>query len=334
MRVVGCAVLLATVAGRAYAGGGVDLTLNQLGMDIATQIGTSVPQLAADAQQKISALFELSGLPQLLRSFADTGQFAARGLGVSYQTDPGDRIVGVAVGGAIASNAALSSDKPLSATVLDYAIYGGVNLAQWNHPRWTIFANGSYAASTIRGLAGSLVTVGAHAQYQLVAATAPGAARWTGVAITSGFEFARWSISLASTLETHVVVKGSADQASIHLSCAGTLAVLAQTGTVPLEVSTGVRFGELLGIYAGAGVAATTGSSTIDAVLDATMSVNASRMTIGNAHITASESSSPSTWSADAFGGIELRSRYVRGYAQGAIAPDERGVAIGLRAVF
>lgn len=327
-------VAVVGVMSNAHADSNVEVTLNQLGNDVATQIGTSSAQLAADARGKIDALFELSGLPQLLRSFADTGSFAARGLGVSYQPDPGDRIFGVVVGGAIASNVELSSERPLSATVLDYAVFGGLNLAHWNHPRWTVFANGSYAASTIRALAGNLITLGAHVQYQLVPFTRPSAARWTGVAVTTGLEYARWSVGLASTYETHVVIMGSADRASIHLSNAGTLEVLAQTTTVPLEVSTGVRLAEIVGLYVGAGAAATTGSSTIEAALDTTMSVNESRMTIGTAHVTASETSSPSTWTAHAFGGLELRARYVHVFAQGAIAPDVQGVAIGMRAVF
>jgi len=333
-RVLAGGLVVVTAIASAEAGSSVDVTLNQLGNDVAQQIGTSGPALAADAKGKIDALFELSGLPQLLRSFADTGSFAARGLGVAYQPDPGDRIFGVVVGGAIASNAELTSDRPLSATVLDYALFGGLNLAHWNHPRWTLFGNGSYAASTIRALAGNLITAGAHVQYQLVPFTPPSAARWTGVAITTGLEYARWSVGLASTYETHVVVTGSADRASIHLSNAGTLEVLAQTATVPLEVSTGVRLAEIVGLYTGAGMAVTTGSSTIEAVLDTTMSVNASRMTIGTAHVTASETASPSTWAAHAFAGLELRAGFIHVYAQGAMATDVRGVALGVRAVF
>lgn len=334
VRVLVCVATFLSLVPTARADSNVEVTLNPLGMEVAEQIGTSASALAADARGKIDALFELSGLPRLLRSFADTGSFAARGLGVAYQPDPGDRIFGAVVSGAIAANAELASDRPLSATVLDYAIFGGLNLARWNRPRWTVFVNGSYASSTIRVLAGNIITLGGHALYQLMPFTRPSVARWTGVAVTTGLEYSRWSVGLASTYETHVVATGSAASASIHLSNAGTLEVLSQTATVPLEVSTGIRLAEVVGMYAGAGVAATTGSSAIEAVLDTTMSVNAARMTIGNAHVTASETSGPSTWTAHAFGGLELRARYLHLFAQGAIASDVRGVAVGLRAVF
>ena len=326
------AVLCSSATAR--ADGTVSVTLNQLGMDIATQIGASVPDLTADAQKKIDSLFQLSGLPHLLGSFANTGAFAVRGLGVDYQPDEGDVIMGVVVDGAIASDAGLSTDRPLSATIINYAVNGGMNLARWHQPRLTVFASGSYAATTIRGLSGQLLAAGAHVQYKLVAPGAPSNARWTGVDVTSGLEYAHWAISLASSLETHVVITGTTNEEYVHLSCTGTLSVLAETLTVPLEVSTGVRFLDVFGFYAGVGADLTTGSSTIDAVLDAVMSINAARMEIGTAHITASGSSGPDTASVHAFGGLEIHTHHFRTYAQAAIAPDERGLTFGVRGVF
>src|SRR5512141_346420 len=134
-------------AGVAHADATVTVTLNQQGMDLANQIGATPDELVANAQQKIDAAFQLSGLPHLLQSFADTGAFADRSLGVPYQVDPGDVMFGVVADGAIASDAGLSSDHVLSATVLNSAVMGGANLARWDHPRWTVVANGSYAAT-------------------------------------------------------------------------------------------------------------------------------------------------------------------------------------------
>ena len=329
-------MLAAVVAssGRAQAEGTVSVTLNQLGMDIANQIGASVPDLTANAQQKIDALFQLSGLPHLLGSFANTGAFAVRGLGVDYQPDAGDVIMGVVVDGAIASDAQLSTDRPLSATVINYAIHGGLNLARWHQPRLTVFASGSYAATTIRGLSGELLAAGAHLQYKLVPASAPGNARWTGLDVTSGLEYAHWSISLASSLETHIVVTGTSGDEYVHMSCTGTLSVLAQTLTLPLEVSTGVRFLDVIGLYGGLGADLTTGSSTIDAVLDAVLSINAARMEIGTAHITASGASGPDAATVHAFGGLEIHTHHFRVFAQASIAPNEEGLTFGLRGVF
>src|SRR5262249_3389266 len=157
----------------------------------------------------------------------------------------------VVVDGALASDAGLSTDKPLSATVINYAVIGGVNLGRWDHPRFTIYANGSYAPTPIRGLTGSLLSGRAHVQHKAVAASAPSNARWTGVDVTTGLEYAHWSIGLASSLETHIVIMGSTGEEYVHMSCTGTLSVLAETFTVPVEVSTGVRFLDVIGLYAG-----------------------------------------------------------------------------------
>ena len=118
------------------------------------------------------------------------------------------------------------------------------------------------------------------------------------------------------------------------MSCTGTLSVIAQTLTVPLEVSTGVRFLDVIGLYGGLGADLTTGSSTIDAVLDAVLSINAARMEIGTAHITASGASGPDAATVHAFGGLEIHTHHFRVFAQAAIAPDEEGLTFGLRGVF
>ena len=328
------AIVVLCASSVARADGSATVTLNQLGMQVANEIGASVADATANAQQKVDALFELSGLPHLLKSFANTGAFANRGLGVDYQMDQGDAIAGVVADGAIASDAGLTSDHPLSATLINYAVHGGVNLGRWRHPRWSVFANGAYAQTTIRGLAGALTSAGAHVEYQLVQPTAPSRARWTGLAVTTGLEYARWSIGLASSLETHIVVSGTKKDAYVHLSCTGTLSVLAETVTVPVEVTTGVRFFHVLGLYAGGGADFTAGSSTIDAVMDAVMSIDSDRKEIGTAHITASGASGPTTATVHALGGLELHVPHFRAFVQGAISSDERAVSLGLRAVF
>lgn len=327
-------VVLCSSATAQAANGSVQVNLNQMGMELADAIGTNVAELTANAEQKIDALFELSALPQLLRSLANTGAFANRGLGVDYQPDPGDVIVGVVASGAMASDAGLRSDRPLSATVINYALVGGVNLGRWHHPRWTVFANGSYAAATIRGLSGELVSAGSHVHYALVPAAPPRALRWYGVGITTGLEYARWSLGLDSSLQTNIVVTGSTDRASIRMASTGELSVVSTTLTVPVEVTTGIRLAELLGLYGGAGVNFTTGSSTIEAVLDAELSIHSSPMPIGTAHITASGSSGPSAVTVHALAGAELHTPHVRAFLQGAIAADERMVALGVRAAF
>src|SRR4051812_16761810 len=120
----GATVVIACATSVAFADAHVSVTLNQTGHDLADQIGASVPDLIANAESKINALFELQGLPHLLHSFANTGAFANHGLGIDYQPDPNDLMFGVVADSAIASDAKLSSsdDHVLSATVINYGL--------------------------------------------------------------------------------------------------------------------------------------------------------------------------------------------------------------------
>ncbi|MDX2092345.1 MAG: hypothetical protein SFX73_31065 [Kofleriaceae bacterium] len=320
----------------AYAESEVTVTLNQDGANLAEQIGASVPQLVEDAKARIDALFELQQLPRLLRAFANTGAFANHAVGVDYQPDAGDVMFGVVADSAIASDAQLSSDEDrvFSATVVNYGLVAGVNLARWNQPRWTLSLNGSYASTTIRGLAGALFSGGVHAQYKLVPPRTHGAFAWTGLDATTGLEYSRWEISLADTLDTNIRVEGTLDHATVSMLSSGTLTVLAKTFAVPLTVTTGVRLADRLGLYVGGGLSLVLGSSTVTAMLDARLTINANDLPIGTATIRASGADGPDTWQPHGLAGVQLHTRHVRVYAQGAMAPDERSVAVGLRAGF
>lgn len=326
------ALAVVVLAGAAHAESKVTITLNQQGREMADQIGASVPMVIADAQGRIDALFELNGLPRLLNSFANTGAFANHALGVDYQPDPGDLMFGIVADSAIASDAGLSSDKVFSATVINYGLIAGANLGRWHHPRWTVSANGSYASTTIRGLSGHLLSGGAHVQYLVLPGPARGAVRWTGLAATTGLEHSRWEIGLASTLNTHITVTGTRDHATVDMASNGTLTVVSTTTAVPLEVTTGVMFGNAFGVYGGGGLTFTGGTATVTAQLDTLLTINADDLPIGTAQITASDSNGPNSATVHALAGVQLHTDHVHVFLQGLIAPDERGVSLGVRA--
>ena len=328
----GAIVVIAGTVGVAHADSRVTITLNQAGQDLADQIGASVPELIANAQSKIDDLFELQGLPHLLHSFANTGAFANHGLGVDYQPDPDDLMFGFVAGSAIASDARLSSDHVLSATVINYGVVADANLGRWHHPRWTVSANGSYAATTIHGLTGHLLSAGGHVQYKALPQVVRGQFRWTGLDVTTGLEYARWEIALSSTLDTNISVTGTNDHATVDMMSTGTLTVLAETTAVPVEVTTGIRLFNVLGLYAGGGFTLTGGTSTVTAMLDSLLTINADNLPIGTATISASGSDGPSTATVHALAGLQIHTPHVRIFVQGLLAPGEQSLSLGLRA--
>jgi hypothetical protein len=316
----------------AQADSSVSVTLNQTGRDLANQIGADVGQIIADSEARINELFELQGLPPLLRSFANTAVFANHSLGVDYQPDPNDLMLGFVADSAIAADARLSSDKVFSATVVNYGIVASVGLGRWKHPRWTVSANGSYASTTIRGLAGELLSGGAHVQYNIIPTVVRGHFRWTGLSVTTGLDIASWKIGIADELSLNFPVVGTNDRANVELISKGTLEVVSETIAVPLEVTTGIRLGNVFGIYGGGGLTFAGGSSTVTAMLDSVMVINADDVPIGTALITASETDGPSAVTVHGLAGIALHTRHVRVFVQGLIAPEERAVSLGLRA--
>jgi hypothetical protein len=286
--------------------------------------------MIAQAQGRIDELYRLSALPKLLRAFANTAAFAKRGLGVDYDPDPRDIMVGVS-GAGVQGDVAVGTVNPLAGSFINFAVMAGVNLGRWGHPRWTVFASGFHEGTTINGLEGKLGTFGAHVQYRLVPPTQPGGARWMGVMATSGLEYARWTLGTAGSVESHFTAEGPNEHKTVHMSSTGTLTVLTSTFTVPLEVTTAVRLANTFVLCGGLGLDLAAGSSTVEARLDSLLTINSERLPIGNAVITGSDSGSPSPFGVRALGGFGIHTGHVRVSVLGAYASDQLAVSIGVR---
>jgi hypothetical protein len=314
----------------------VTVTLNARGQQFATQYGLSEQRLTMLTEQGISDIYQTQHLGQLLRAFANTGAFADRGLGADYQADPDTWMLGVVATGALASDVSLgSSSHVVYGAVVNIGGVVGTSLARWGAPRWQAFASGSYEDTTIKSMHGSLITGGAHAQYKLIAGSAPAVVRWTGLDVTGGIEISRWDVGEAKPIKINFKVYNATmtDSNTVDLISNGTLSVTARTYSVPIEVTTGVRLLGVLAIYGGGGIALTTGSSAINARLSGTMTINNDMEPIGTAVITGTGTSGPDAVSVHALAGVELHTRYFRFFVQGALAPSEEAVTVGLRAV-
>jgi hypothetical protein len=289
--------------------------------------------MIATARTGIDELYKTSRLDELLRGFGDVAAIAQRGLGVDYDPDAGDILVGASAGGIHGDVAIGTTNDLLGGSIVNFAAMSGVNLGRWAHPRWTVFASGFYESTTIHDLDGTLLTLGAHVQYRLVPPTTPGRARWMGVLATTGLEYASWTVgkSTAGNIESHFTARGTDGFKTIHMSSSGTLEVDVMTVSVPIELTTGVRFFDTLMFYGGGGLDLTTGDSTVVAELNSTLSINADQLPIGSAVITGSGENSPSAVSGHALVGFGIHTRYVRVSLQAAFAPGETAVNIGLR---
>lgn len=311
----------------------VTVTLNDQGQMLAQQLGLSVDELIQRAKDRIDELYRVSRIDSLLRSVGNTAAFAQRGLTVDYDVDRGDLLFGATAGGVHGDVAIGTTNTLLGGSIVNFGAMTGMNLDRWHVPAVTVFAGGFYEQTTIHGLAGHLLTLGVHGQYQILPARKHDHVHWTGLAVTSGIEYAHWTVGAESAIESHFTAQGPTEHATVHMSSVGTLDVLTNTYTVPIEVTTGVRAGPL-SIYGGGGLDLTTGNSTITANLSSVLSINADHLPVGMAVITGSGEAPPSTVSVHALAGIGVHTRHARVYLQGALAPGETAVSVALRLAF
>jgi hypothetical protein len=313
------------------------ITLNDLGTQLAGDLGLELPAFIAQTEGRIDELYRLSRTNELLRTFANVAAFAQRGLGVDYDPDPGDRMFGI-VGAGFQGDLSIGSDSEFAGASINASAMVGINLARWGLPRWTVFANGFYLATTVRALEGSLLTAGAHVSYRLLLPSPRqvGAnVRWTGLTVTTGLEHGQWNVGAAQALETNVKVTGTVDGASkdksIHLSSTGVLEVRTSTLAIPVELTTGVRLLGVVTPYLGVGASLATGSSDLDLDLTSTLTINADRLPIGEARITGSDRATPDPLAVHALAGLQLHTRHARIAAQGTLTEGAWAASLALR---
>ncbi|MEO8845149.1 MAG: hypothetical protein ABI591_24735 [Kofleriaceae bacterium] len=330
-------VLALASATAARADSSVVVTLTPDAQQLADYLHLTIPQLVQNAEDKINALFQTANLPSLLTAFASTTAIADRGLGVDYAVKTNQLMVGAVANGAIATDASLASaDHVVGGFVFNFAVMAGANLGRWGAPRWTVFVNGFYAQAGYHDLEGHLTTGGAHVQYHALDGTSAGAVRWLGVDVTSGLELARWTISTQrDALSINFkVANPQGDSEYLTYVAMGKMNVEANSLTVPLEVTTGVRFGGVLAVYAGGGLDLTSATATIDVDLQGQLLLRSDKTYLGDAHITSTGQASPGSVTAHALAGLQVDVPHANVYVQGIVTPADEGVAFGLRATF
>jgi hypothetical protein len=331
MRAVALVVVL---AGTAHGDATVNVTLTPQGQQLAQDFGDSAATLVQKVQDEINAVYQTQRIGPLLDAFLTTTQFANKSMGVDYQVQPGELQIGAVATGALSSDQAFNTSSHLTTgAIVNIGAMAGVNLARWGAPRWSVFANGFYESGSLKSLEGHLLTLGAHVQYKVVMPSAPGTVRWSGVDATSGLELARWTLGNSAPIVTKFTLQGTTpgESRNLTLTSVGSLSLVATTFTVPIEVTTGVRFGDVLAVFGGAGIDMTVGSSTLTASLDGDLTITQDGTPVGSVTITASGAQGPSFFDAHVLAGIQLDVPHVHFFVEGLLAPGVYGASTGLR---
>jgi hypothetical protein len=314
----------------------VTVTLTPQGQTLAQNFGDSEAQLIAKVQSKIDEYYQLARVGTLLREFVDATSFVNRDLGVDYAIRTGDLVFGVVADAAIAADAQLSSTGHVTAgTAVNLAVTAGANLARWGLPRWSVYGNGFYESGTLHDLDGHLTSAAAHVQVRAIAPEPSSrAVQWIGLDVGSGIELTRWTLGAARPITTKFTLQGTRPGTSMNLTVVstGSLSLVADTFTIPLEVSTGIRLGALA-VFVGGGTDLSIGSSTLGTQLDGEMTITSDGTDLGHVTITASGGGSPTPLALRALGGLQLDVPHASLFVQGNATSAASAVSLGLRVV-
>jgi hypothetical protein len=312
----------------------VNVTLTPAGQQLATDFGDSEQTLITKVQNEINTIYQTQRIGPLLDAFLTTTQLVNRSLGVDYQAQPGELEIGVTADGALSTDEAFTTNSSIATGALvNIGVMAGANLGRWTTSRLSVFANGFYETGSLKSLDGHLLTLGAHAQYKLVMPSQPSGVRWTGVDLTSGLEVARWSLGNSAPIVTHFTLDGTTPGESLNmtLTSTGSLSMISTTYSIPIEATTGVRFGDIFALFAGGGIDLTFGTSTLAASLAGNMTKTDDGTLEGTVQITASGSQSPGVFTVHALAGFQLDLPHFHFYVEGLIAPGVYGAATGIR---
>lgn len=323
----------------ALADGSVTVALSPEGNALATALGSSPAQLAAEIKAKIDKAYQTNDVPGFLRSFTDATAFSQRGLAVDYVSVPSSFIIGFGGNVAAGSNDILEEDRPTAGAAVNLGFMLGANLSGWGLPRWTLFGNGFYNSASSDRLSGNLASAGAHAQVKLIQpARDQGAARafrWTGVDVTSGIEYTRWSLDANQGLSNDFSIAAGSSSIPMELTSDGEFRLTSNAVTIPIEATTGMRLLGILSVYAGAGIDFTAGNSTVDASLSGEVRTqDASNTDVGTVTITADGDNTASPAALRALLGFQVNLWKLKLFLQGNVSQTPAAsLSFGVRLV-
>ncbi len=330
---------LTALAADARADGSVTIQLTPDGQQLASDLGLSVAAFQRQLEDRLAAIYDTANVDGFIRSFANATSFASRGTGVDYAPLFRDLEVGVTVNLAAAVDNLSTTADPVGGVAPNLALMAGLNLAHWHHPELAVYVHGMHRGASLDALSGSISNAGGHVQYNLFYPRADASSLlllWSGLHLTAGVEYSRWSFSLDHPLEQSFAVAGASASTTLTTSATGALDLDASSLTFPIEVTTSARVAYFAGVYAGFGLDVQSGTAKAAATLSGTMTgtdpANGGIVDVGTAAISMSGESGPTAVAYHVLAGLEANVWRLKVFVQGTFVPvDGASVALGLR---
>jgi hypothetical protein len=263
---------------------------------IQTEVNAAIDSAFDDVETQVNAeLPDTSGGVQYTDAMSNAAVMTGKGLGVDYASDMELFMVGARVGVGVDVGDQSFGDliggdidaEQISGFGAGVALAGGLNLGMfdWSDEdpealfKWSdmnLFFNLFKYSHDKDEISADITNFGVHLQYKLMDATTfvPFVFTWTGVQITTGYEYSSFNVGVNYTLtenfEDTVDIGGSR---SVTSSFEGTAGVNAEvtTHSIPIEVSTGMQLLYFMTLYGGLGTDISFGSASVNASVDGTV---------------------------------------------------------------
>jgi len=331
----------------------VCITPNQANLDaFASGLGMSSDQLTSRLLEQVDGLFQASNVGTFLRDFQNAQSFSTKGLGVDYASEATLAEVGATF--SFASNldkaykpSGSYTDPPLAGGGLNFSLMGGLGLGLIGLDPVMLFGNWFKGSASLGQLNGDYQNWGLHGQLRLLGPSRSTSAtkllvRWGGIAITSGADYSRLTISTNKQIKSTLSIPsdiGASGAVAFTSDVNGNLnfTVSQTTWSVPLEVTTSLRLLSLVTVYGGLGMDFQLGGGS-DMRIDmdnASVTNKASGANLGTVSVHAGGHANPSTARLREIVGVQLSFMdLVRFFAQANVTGDSpvlTSIALGLR---
>lgn len=331
----------------------VCITPNQANLDaFALGLGMPSDQLTQQLLSQVDGLFQASNVSSFLKGFQNAQNFSTKGLGVDYASEATLAEVGATF--SFASNldkaykpSGSYTDPPLAGGGLNFSLMGGVGLGLIGLDPVMIFGNWFKGSASLGQLDGDYSNWGLHGQLRLLGPSRSASAtkllvRWGGIAITSGADYSRLTLSTHKQIKSTIsipssLVAGGSEPVALASDVNGNLNfTLSQTTwSVPIEVTTSLRLLSLVTVYGGFGMDFQLGGGSDMNIAMDNASVTSKGTSLGTVSVHAAGHASPSTARLREIVGVQLSFLdLVRFFTQVNVTGDSpvlTSIALGLR---
>lgn len=293
----------------------------------AKQLGVDPGVVEADLEQQMGEQLRLDDVDEFLRQMGAANMTASRGMGADYASNPQRIVFGGSVGTAVSAAGVRfgkgAEGMPAGGFAFQAALLAGVNLGVASSEtsalrRFVLYVDGLVAETSPEPFLASTTNLGGHLQIKLVRPKpTEGLLEWGGLDLTTGYEWSRYRLELSQELP----VLGQ----SLSWEADGKLAVFTDSASVPIELSTNLRFFVLSAFFGAAADVALDSSTDLEMSLvgPVLVEVDGGRENIGSASVSLARQGLIDGVTPRLFAGAQVNVFFVKAYGQLNVGFDQ-----------